>query len=122
MKALVVKDYQSNYTDPWSIKEGEQLKIGARESEWDGWVWCTNSAGESRWVPERFLQRQGDKGIALRDYEATELSVMSGEQVVMGYEESGWTWCVKISVRAAQTIRQGWVPLACLDVTRNKHT
>jgi len=121
MKAQVIKDYQSDYTDPWFMTEGEQLKMGDRESEWDGWAWCTNSEGESRWVPESFLERRGNKCIALRDYESTELSVQIGEVVLMGTVESGWAWCIQTSDQADQPTLQGWVPMKCLDVARDNN-
>lgn len=118
MKAHVVKDYQSDYTAPWTMTEGERLLIGERDSEWDGWLWCTNAEGESRWVPESFLERRGDKCIALRDYEATELNVKVGEVVWMGVVESGWAWCIMSTNQTDQPSQQGWLPLACLDVAR----
>ena len=43
-------------------------------------------------------------GIALCDYEATELSVSVGEELRMGKEESDWIWCTN------QKGKSGWVP------------
>jgi hypothetical protein len=100
----VISAYRSPYTAPWVMRAGQELAIGQRESEWAGWVWCTNQDGESRWVPESFLERHGDAGIALRDYEATELPVEAGEELAMGEEESDWIWCTN---REGQS---GWVP------------
>ena len=42
--------------------------------------------------------------MALCDYEATELSVSVGEELIMGKEESGWIWCTN------QDGESGWVP------------
>jgi len=98
--------------------KGEKLTIGDRDSEWDGWVWCTNSEGVSRWVPEGFVARHGDTCIALREYESTELSVHIGEILDVGEIESGWAWCIKgaeLAEQADQAGQAGWVPLECLE-------
>jgi hypothetical protein len=86
----VIADYASAYTEPLAFSAGERLVTGERKSEWSGWVWCTNQAGKSRWVPEKYVERRGDACVMLRDYEATELSVSIGETLVItGEEESG---------------------------------
>jgi uncharacterized protein YgiM (DUF1202 family) len=100
----VIHEYQSPYSEPLFISAGEELTIGEKESEWSGWIWCTNQNGESRWVPEKYVERKGNTGIALYDYEATELSVSFGEELTMGKEESGWIWCMN------QKGQSGWVP------------
>ena len=105
----VIKAYESDYTEPWHMIKGEILNIGERDSEWDGWVWCTNRNGESRWVPESFVERKEDTCTALRDYESTELCVQVGEVLSAGEEESGWAWCTN---KAEQS---GWVPVESLE-------
>ena len=99
----VISDYQSAYTEPFAIRAGEKLTAGDRVSEWAGGVWCTNQAGQSRWVPEKYLARDGDVCTARRDYEATELAVCAGEILELGQEESDWVWC------ANQSGQSGWV-------------
>jgi hypothetical protein len=105
----VVSDYESAYPDPLVISAGEELTIGAKGSSWSGWIWCTTRDGRSRWVPENYIKRKGDTGRALCDYEATELSVRVGEELIMGQEESGWIWCTN------QEGRSGWVPADCVQ-------
>jgi uncharacterized protein YgiM (DUF1202 family) len=100
----VISEYQSPYSEPLVISAGEELAMDEKESEWGGWIWCTNQDGKSRWVPEKYVERRGDMGIALCDYEATELSVSVGEELRMGKEESGWIWCTN------QKGQSGWVP------------
>jgi hypothetical protein len=101
----VVADYQSPYTNPLVFNTGEELATSERESEWNGWVWCTNQAGESRWVPEAYVECRGSTCVMLCDYEATELSVRVGEVLtIVGKEESGWIWCMN------QAGQSGWVP------------
>ena len=82
------------------------MAVGEKESEWPGWVWCTNRAGKSRWVPEEYIERTGNSCVMLRDHEAAELSVTVGEVLtITGEEESDWVWC------ANQAGQSGWVPL-----------
>jgi uncharacterized protein YgiM (DUF1202 family) len=100
----VIAAYKSAYPEPLVVRAGEPLTIGQKESEWPGWLWCTTQEGKSRWVPESYVERQGDSGIARCHYEATELSVEAGEELIVGREESGWLWCTN------QAGQSGWVP------------
>lgn len=97
----VIANYDSPYTEPFFLKKGETVEIGRRDNEWPGWVWCRNAAGESRWVPEAYLRRDGQ---VVRDYESTELAVKKGEVVTAVLEESGWLWCTN------QSGQSGWIP------------
>lgn len=100
----VVTGYRSAYPEPFVVPAGEVLTCGDRESEWPGWIWCTNREGESRWVPEAYLQRQGEQHLALCDYDAAELTVQSGQDLVATEEAGGWHWCTN------QEGQSGWVP------------
>jgi len=103
-KGRVMGDYKSAFPDPLIIRAGEKLRIGGKKSSWPGWIWCTNGKKHSGWVPERYVERQGETGLALYDYNATELSVSAGEELVLRKEESGWIWCTN------QRGESGWVP------------
>jgi uncharacterized protein YgiM (DUF1202 family) len=96
--------YQSAYPEPLVVKAGEPLTVEDRTSEWPGWVWCANSDGKSGWMPGSYLQRNGEHAKALRDYDATELSVIAGDKLIVIESESGWCWCRTIAGR------HGWVP------------
>lgn len=101
----VIEDYNSDYTEPLVITKGEILTIGEKESEWLGWIWCTNKFGKSRWVPENYLEIHGKTCKAKQDYEATELSVKIGEILITEKEEADWIWA------ANERGKSGWVPL-----------
>lgn len=103
----VIVDYESPYTEPFLLKKGEQVQVGRRDDEWAGWVWCTNAADESRWVPEAYLDSAGQ---VLRDYESTELEVKVGERVTAVHEESGWLWCTN------QSGKEGWIPKKVVEL------
>ena len=108
----VIAAYEAEFPDPWRIRTGEPLAVSDKQTEWEGWLWCTRQDGQSRWVPEIYVQRQGDAGLALYDYDATELSVHAGEELTSDREAAGWLWCTN------QQGQSGWVPvenLAPLD-------
>ena len=48
------------------------------ETEWLGWIWCTDSSGKSAWVPENWVEIEGDSSVMKRDCDTTELSVAAG--------------------------------------------
>ncbi|MBN1218919.1 MAG: SH3 domain-containing protein [Anaerolineae bacterium] len=106
----VISAYQAAYPDPLVIKVGEKLTVGEKESEWSGWLWCTNQDGKSGWVPEKYVEHKGDIGVARFDYDATELSVDIGQELIIDCEESGWIWCTN------QQGLQGWVPVVHLEI------
>ena len=100
----VISAYQSSCHDPLVVGVGEALSITERETEWSGWLWCTDLRGKSSWVPEAYVTRRGEGAIANRDYDATELSVVVGEELTVHKTESGWLWCTNARGES------GWVP------------
>lgn len=104
-QCLVIKEYNSSYTKPLKFQKGERVQIRQKESEWKGWIWCKNTTDQERWVPRNYLEIKGDIGTMLLDYEATELEVSIGEELIMDIEESGWGWMMN------KQGKKGWVPL-----------
>ncbi|TKJ23048.1 MAG: hypothetical protein CEE43_04855 [Promethearchaeota archaeon Loki_b32] len=109
-KCRVKEDYNSPYTEPLLITKGEILSIGEKESEWSGWIWCTNKEGKSRWVPENYLEIHGNTGKANQDYNATELTVSIGEELIIEEEEADWFWVTN------QQGKSGWVPIKNVQI------
>lgn len=102
--ARVILDYRCAYPDPLAICTGEVLAVGECDTEWPGYVWCTNRAGKGGWVPASYLDRQGELGVARCDYTARELTVSAGEILTVEKAESGWLWAVNPAGES------GWVP------------
>ena len=100
----------SDFPNPLILRSGETLEVSDRESEWPGWIWCTNQQGTSGWAPGNYLTQHGDTWRANRDYDATELSVQIGEILKMREDESGWVWCTN------QEGSSGWVPIENLEI------
>jgi uncharacterized protein YgiM (DUF1202 family) len=106
----VIVEYTSPYTYPLKIQKGERLQVGDKESEWPGWVWCTNIDGKDRWVPRNYMEIRGKSGIMIQDYDATELTVSIGEELKIEKEESGWVWV------SNKEEKKGWVPLENIKI------
>jgi uncharacterized protein YgiM (DUF1202 family) len=102
-------DYQSAYPEPLNLKAGDNVTVADKKTEWPGWIWCTDGSGNSGWVPADYVEREGAAGTLGVDYDATELSVKTGDEVQVLKEQSGWAWCRK------RTGDLGWLPLKVLE-------
>jgi aminoglycoside 6'-N-acetyltransferase len=106
--ATVIESYSATYPNPIKLKTGEPVTIEKwepKDSEWAGWAFCVDSRGIKGWVSERYLEVNGSAATATRDYDATELTVRSGESLKIYFEEFGWAWVENSSGS------QGWVPV-----------
>lgn len=105
----VIRAYKTPYGDPTVFRRGDRLRFERRETEWEGWIWCTAESGKSAWVPEAWVRVEGGFCVMERDYSALELSVESGETLSGNLVESGWLWAKKADGQ------EGWVPLSYLE-------
>ena len=108
--AVVVQPWQATYHDPLIVQAGEEVQLGRRDEDNPGWIWCTSEDDVSGWIPENYLDIQGDCGRLRLDYSSCELDVDAGEKLTLHYEESGWYWASKKSGE------QGWVPVANVEL------
>jgi hypothetical protein len=106
MKNIVrmARDYAAAHATTISVHPGDHLQTGRHDTEWDGWIQCTDPRGVKGWVPESYLQIEGDTATVLRPYCGTELSVSAGEELTVLERESGWLWC------SDRFGLKGWVP------------
>ncbi|WP_327051149.1 SH3 domain-containing protein [Halomicrococcus gelatinilyticus] len=70
----VSEAYTSAYPDPIRLVEGDELVVEERPTEWDGWLWCVDTAGREGWIPEAYVERTGERWVALKGYVARELT------------------------------------------------
>jgi hypothetical protein len=111
---IVIKAHQRSYDDPITLVSGERVELGKREL-WNDqylWIWCTNAAGKSGWVPDSYLdiRAENQQATARRDYDAIELTVHEGDRLTLFEATHGWVW-VRNAQRAA-----GWVPVDHIKV------
>ena len=103
-----IKPWQVHYADPIRGAAGDRLALGRRDDEFPGWVWATAADGRAGWVPESWLNVEGESGVLLRGYTAAELPLEPGDVVRGELVESGWLWATH------ESGRDGWAPLDCL--------
>ncbi|MFW9769043.1 MAG: SH3 domain-containing protein [Candidatus Thorarchaeota archaeon] len=112
MKILkVIKNHVNEFHVPLIAAKGEFVQGEKRETEYEGWLWCQNSAGVNAWVPETYLEKTSDPGKFqfLKDYNSRELTIDEGQEVIVLDEDSEWAW-----VRTTLG-EEGWIPLANLQ-------
>ena len=79
--------------DPVRFVTGEVLSIGHHDQQWRTFVWCTDQSGHAGWVPDSLEMTGAAEATALRDYDATELTVSKGEILEVLEEVGGWVFC-----------------------------
>lgn len=105
-------DYHPSNSDPLTVEANEPVSISKRVFHWHNnpqwvWVWCTDQRGKSGWTPLTYLiyNEDGDSGTIRHPYTAAELTISTGDELTIEYEESGWYWCTNIHGE------KGWVPV-----------
>lgn len=100
----VTEAHESEFPDPITVSKGDEIEVSERDTEWDGWLWCVDSAGREGWIPASYVSCRNGTGTCLADYTATELTVSVGEQVVSHGSLGGWQWC------ETPDGAEGWIP------------
>ena len=109
----VIKDYQAEFPNPIAVEAGETITVSESTSTWENnpawvWLWCADQRGKSGWVPKTIIWMDTDSqmGTTHVAYNARELSVTAGQELIIEQEESGWLWCCD------QQGKCGWVPIS----------
>ena len=84
----VIAKYISAFPEPLLLKRGELLRVENKKSEWPGWVWCISNDGKKGWIPKSYLKLKGKQYIMIHDYDATELTVSKGQELIIEKEET----------------------------------
>jgi hypothetical protein len=104
-RVRVTRAHVTNVSGPVRFAAGDALGVGHRDRQWTSYVWCTDPSGHAGWVPDSYIRMTGEhEATALRDYDATELTVGEGEELEVIEEAGGWLLC-----RTSLGIT-GWVP------------
>ena len=105
-RVRVIETHVTNDPNPIRFREGDTLGVGHRDQVYTQYVWGTDQAGRSGWVPDSYLDIApgGETAVALRDYDSTELSVGRKQVLEVLDEVGGWYLC------RTETGMSGWVP------------
>ena len=105
-RVRVVEAHVTSDPNPIRFREGDTLGVGHHDQVWKDYVWGTDQAGRSGWVPDAYLDPAADgcTAVALRDYDSTELTVGRRQVLDVLDEVGGWYLCRTASGAS------GWVP------------
>ncbi len=109
----VIRDYESPYPYPIIFQKGEKVKIGQEFKEdpnWENWIWCESENGKKAWSPKQYINIDGTKGIFNKDYNAMELSVKIGEELLIYEIVNGFGMSEKLDGK------RGWVPMKNMEI------
>lgn len=107
---IVTKAYQRQYHDPVTLKAGDTIPITKKDMWEDNhawmWYWGENAEGKGGWIPDSYLELEGEYGTAKRDYSAWEMTVAVGDRLTLLEEAAGWYWARN------EAGELGWVPMS----------
>ncbi len=104
-RVRVIAPHITSDANPVRFRAGDTVGVGHHDRQWTAYVWGTDLVGRAGWVPDAYIEMTGaHEGTALRDYDATELTVARGDALDVLDEAGGWYLC-----RTA-TGQSGWVP------------
>jgi len=104
-RVRMTRPHVTSDADPVRFRTGDTLGVGHHDQQWTAYVWCTDSAGRAGWVPDEYLEMIGPHdAVALCDYDSTELTAGTGEELDVLDEVGGWYLC-----RSSGGI-SGWIP------------
>jgi hypothetical protein len=110
----VIRAYNSPYPDSIFFRKGEKVAVGQEFKEtpvWKNWLWCEGN-GKKAWVPKRYLVINGAYGVFNTDYDALELSVEVGDELIVHSVVNGFGMSEKLDGT------KGWVPMRNLEIAR----
>ncbi len=94
MRYVLTAEHEIPGRAPLTIRPGDVVQVGDRDTEWPAFVFVTASLGTG-WVPARHIDIDGSNGTVRVAYDTTELPAVAGESVdvIEDDPESGWSWC-----------------------------
>lgn len=102
----VIADHDASYEDPIAFGAGDVVTLSGQTDLWDGhrWLWARAADGREGWIPDDIAEIRDGEAIALKDYDAKELTCRAGEALTGLKSTHGWTWCRNAAGDC------GWVP------------
>ena len=111
MRVRVIRPYEQPYPDPIEVRRGDHVVPDfGKETDIEGWVWCTAEDGRAGWTPRAWLRQEEGCWWIDRDFNAIELTIATGELLNVLAEESGF---YRVERPDGET---GWVPIDCVTL------
>lgn len=110
-RVRVVEAHVTSDPTPIRFRAGDTLGVGHHDQVWIHYVWGTDQAGRSGWVPESYLDigPDGETAVARRDYDSTELTIGRKQVLEVLEEAGGWYLC------RTETGMSGWIPSTSVE-------
>ena len=110
-RVKVIESHVTSDPNPIRFRAGDTLGVGHHDQVWQRYVWGTDQAGRSGWVPDEYLEIDADGHLAtaLCDYDSTELTVGRKEILDVLDEVGGWYLC------RTQSGMSGWIPSSSVE-------
>ncbi|MCE7624586.1 SH3 domain-containing protein [Vibrio fluvialis] len=111
MEVVTTEKHVSEYPDPFYLKQGDKVALGAIDDEFPNWIFITSSEGGQGWAPVQYIEKvegipEGiPEGILLQDYDNVELNTVIGEKLSVLFELNEW---YRVSRSTGEI---GWVPV-----------
>lgn len=112
---MVRSDYDRPYENSISVRKGEIVRPvtdGSMETDIMGWTWCVGPDDLGGWVPDSWCEITDEGRRLLRDFDARELTVRTGQRLRLIFSESGF-----IFAETADGDR-AWIPDAVMELER----
>jgi multidrug efflux pump len=102
VKAIL--NYRSPFPDPLIADKDTVVHLKERADAEPGWVYGVSPDDKEGWIPQQWLRIEGSRGTLLQDYNATELNLEVGDELLVTQVLNGWYWA-----RTSEG-REGWIP------------
>lgn len=87
-------DYEEKNSLPIHLEKGDEVRVGGEDKAWPGWVWATDQANHTGYVPEGFLAPiSGELFRAVKPFDPTVLTIKRGDKIESTQQIHGWHWC-----------------------------
>jgi len=97
-------DYEDNDSEPIRLAPGDEVRVGAADRTWPGWVWASDAAGNDGYIPEEILKPLGDgRFSAIEAFDPAVLKIRRGDSLESMRQIHGWHWCRN------ESGAEGWV-------------
>ena len=113
----VIRSRKSDSDNPIIVISGEHVKCieeSDSNGDWAGWTLCENINNQG-WIPTQIIDRTGDDGIILEDYNAIEFDIEVDELILASKTLNGWIWGMKKN----SSTNEAWIPLNHVELYKD---